>query len=119
MPDSTSARVFVSYSRKDGARFAKRLREKLGKQDLSVWQDIVALEGGQDWPSPGQSSSASFGLPATVRLSPLADPVSLCTCHHRRWQLHGQGASNLMPTQRHSSVSAQQHRGPLHVAMWN
>src|SRR5271166_4018993 len=49
MPDSTSARVFVSYSRKDGARFAKRLREKLGKHDLSVWQDIVALEGGRDW----------------------------------------------------------------------
>ena len=24
-----------------------------------------------------------------------------------------------MPTQRHSSVSAQQHRGPLHVAMWD
>ena len=37
MPDPTSARVFVSYSRKDGAAFAAGLRKKLLKQDLSVW----------------------------------------------------------------------------------
>jgi len=45
----TPARVFISYSRKDGAAFAAELRETLRKQDLSVWQDIVALEGGRDW----------------------------------------------------------------------
>jgi TIR domain len=49
MPDSTQARVFVSYSRQDGAAFAAELRNKLLKEDLSVWRDIVALEGGRDW----------------------------------------------------------------------
>ena len=48
-PDKSSARIFISYSRKDGARFAADLREKLLKQHLSVWQDIVSLEGGRDW----------------------------------------------------------------------
>ncbi|MGB9368454.1 MAG: TIR domain-containing protein [Xanthobacteraceae bacterium] len=42
-------RVFVSYSRKDGAEFAADLRQRLLKEDLSVWQDIIALEGGRDW----------------------------------------------------------------------
>jgi hypothetical protein len=36
MPDLGSARVFISYSRKDGAAFAASLREKLLKQYLSV-----------------------------------------------------------------------------------
>jgi hypothetical protein len=42
-------RTFISYSRKDGATFAADLRRTLEKQNLSVWQDIVALEGGRDW----------------------------------------------------------------------
>ncbi|MGA9599365.1 MAG: TIR domain-containing protein [Methylocystis sp.] len=42
-------RTFISYSRKDGASFAEWLRTWLGERDLSVWQDIVALEGGRDW----------------------------------------------------------------------
>src|SRR6516225_6178640 len=49
MPDSTQARVFVSYSRQDGAAFAAELRHRLLTEDLSVWQDLVALEGGRDW----------------------------------------------------------------------
>jgi hypothetical protein len=49
MPDPASARIFISYSRRDGARFAAGLREKLRKKDLSVWQDLIALEGGRDW----------------------------------------------------------------------
>jgi WD40 repeat protein len=49
MPDPASARIFVSYSRKDGAAFAANLREKLLTKNLSVWQDLVALEGGRDW----------------------------------------------------------------------
>jgi TIR domain len=40
---------FISYSRKDGAEFAADLRKTLEKENLSVWQDIVALEGGRDW----------------------------------------------------------------------
>ena len=42
-------RTFISYSRNDGAEFAARLRQWLNERDLSVWQDIVALEGGRDW----------------------------------------------------------------------
>jgi NB-ARC domain/TIR domain len=44
-----SERIFISYSRKDGAEAAANLREWLLGEDLSVWQDIVALEGGRDW----------------------------------------------------------------------
>jgi hypothetical protein len=43
-PDRSSARIFISYARKDGARFAADLREKLLRKQLSVWQDIVSLE---------------------------------------------------------------------------
>jgi WD40 repeat protein len=47
--DPRQARVFISYTRKDGAEFASKLRIILSAQDLSIWQDIVALEGGRDW----------------------------------------------------------------------
>jgi hypothetical protein len=44
-----SARIFISYSLKDGAGVAAELRKWLLSENLSVWQDIVALEGGRDW----------------------------------------------------------------------
>jgi hypothetical protein len=45
----TPARIFISYSRKDGAAAAEELREWLLSQGFSIWQDIIALEGGRDW----------------------------------------------------------------------
>jgi len=78
MPDSTSARVFISYSRKDGAAFAAELRNKLLKQDLSVWQDIVALEGGRDWWSQIDEALRSKALQHFVLVvtpAALASPV--------------------------------------------
>jgi WD40 repeat protein len=42
-------RIFISYSRKDGAEFAANLRKKLQKENFSIWQDLLALEGGRDW----------------------------------------------------------------------
>ena len=48
-PGSGEARIFISYSRKDGSAFASTLRDMIVRQDFSVWQDIVALEGGRDW----------------------------------------------------------------------
>ena len=42
MPDS-SARIFISYSRKDGAKFAATLRKQLEREELCVWQDLIAL----------------------------------------------------------------------------
>jgi len=49
MSAPTQGRTFISYSRRDGAKFAAWLRDWLGERNLSVWQDIVALEGGRDW----------------------------------------------------------------------
>jgi hypothetical protein len=34
-----AGRTFISYSRKDGAKFAAELRNSLEKENLSVWQD--------------------------------------------------------------------------------
>jgi hypothetical protein len=78
MSDPTSARVFVSYSRKDGAAFAASLRKKLLKQQLSVWQDIVALEGGRDWWSQIEDAIRSKALQHFVFVvtpAALASPV--------------------------------------------
>ena len=47
--DPASARIFISYSRKDGIEAATDLRNWLLSENLSVWQDIIALEGGRDW----------------------------------------------------------------------
>jgi NB-ARC domain/TIR domain len=60
--DRSSARIFISYARKDGAGFAADLREKLLGQQLSVWQDIVSLEGGRDWWSQIEEAIRSKGL---------------------------------------------------------
>ena len=50
MSGDRTGRTFISYSRKDdSAAFADGLRSWLEKENLSVWQDIVALEGGRDW----------------------------------------------------------------------
>ncbi|WP_046863665.1 TIR domain-containing protein [Microvirga massiliensis] len=49
MPDSSSPRIFLSYSRKDGGAFAARLRQDLVAQGFSLWQDLVTLRGGRDW----------------------------------------------------------------------
>ena len=49
MAGQPPGRIFISYSRSDGAEFARQLRALLEQEDLSVWQDLVALEGGEDW----------------------------------------------------------------------
>jgi len=41
--------VFISYARSDGEVFAHRLRQQLETQQIKLWQDRVALEGGRDW----------------------------------------------------------------------
>jgi WD40 repeat protein len=41
--------VFISYARTDGEEFARRLREHLEAENIRLWQDRVALEGGRDW----------------------------------------------------------------------
>ena len=47
---SNSARIFISYARRDGGRFAREIRLRLASEhNLSLTQDLVALEGGKDW----------------------------------------------------------------------
>ncbi|HEX6014160.1 MAG TPA: toll/interleukin-1 receptor domain-containing protein [Geminicoccaceae bacterium] len=46
---SADPRVFVSYSRQDGQAAAADLRARLAAEGLSLWQDLVAMEGGHDW----------------------------------------------------------------------
>ncbi len=41
--------VFISYARSDGEAFAHRLRQQLEKQNITLWQDRVGMEGGRDW----------------------------------------------------------------------
>src|SRR5918912_643060 len=47
--DATFPRVFVSYARKDEAAIAADLRQRLEAEGVSLWQDLVAMQGGQDW----------------------------------------------------------------------
>ena len=45
----SNPRVFISYARKDGGKYSHNLREKLEKEGISVWQDLIGMEGGRDW----------------------------------------------------------------------
>jgi NB-ARC domain/TIR domain/WD domain, G-beta repeat/APAF-1 helical domain len=62
MIEQRSDRIFISYSRKDGAEFAADLRERLLRENLSVWQDIITLEGGRDWWSQIEDALKSKAL---------------------------------------------------------
>jgi hypothetical protein len=45
----TARGVFISYSRSDGESFAQRLRTRLDREGIPLWQDRVGMEGGRDW----------------------------------------------------------------------
>src|SRR5262245_41269306 len=78
MLEQSAARVVGAYSRKDGAEFAAELRKSLAEQDLSIWQDIVALEGGRDWWSQIEEALRSKALQHFVLVvtpAALASPV--------------------------------------------
>jgi hypothetical protein len=77
-PQLTAERIFISYSRKEGAGFAADLREKLLAEGISVWQDIVALEGGRDWWSQIEDAAQIEGV-ATFRprLGPIVRSLSM------------------------------------------
>ena len=44
-----SPRVFISYARRDGEKFATDLRRRLLAEHIPLWQDRVGMEGGRDW----------------------------------------------------------------------
>jgi len=49
MPPSASARVFISYARKDGVELAQRLQTDLIKSGFDVWLDTQRIAGGATW----------------------------------------------------------------------
>jgi hypothetical protein len=55
-------RIFISYSRKDGAAFAADPRKRLTRKRFAIWQDIVSLEGGRDWWSQIEETLKSKAL---------------------------------------------------------
>jgi hypothetical protein len=75
-----SSRIFVSYSRRDGAAFAADLGAKLLMNHLSVWQDIVALEGGRDWRSQIEEALRSKVLQGAL---PSIQRTFIATCVSR------------------------------------
>jgi TIR domain/NB-ARC domain/APAF-1 helical domain len=78
MAGQPMGRTFISYSTKDGAQYAAWLRTWLEGRDLSVWQDIVALEGGRDWWSQIEEALKSKALQhfiLVVTPASLASPV--------------------------------------------
>jgi len=78
MTGQPSDRTFISYSRKDGAEFAAWLRDWLKEHDLSIWQDLVDLEGGRDWWTQIEDALKSKGLQhfiLVVTAAALASPV--------------------------------------------
>jgi WD40 repeat protein len=46
---SPSPRIFVSYERQDGMASAQALRKRLEERGFTLWQDLIALEGGLEW----------------------------------------------------------------------
>jgi WD40 repeat protein len=49
MRDPYAPRVFISYSRRDGLDFARRLQTLLEAEGLSLYRDLNDLEGAEDW----------------------------------------------------------------------
>jgi hypothetical protein len=64
MPETSGERIFISYSRKDGAEFAASLRKRLQKENLSIWQDLIALEGGRGLVEPDRRCAEVKGSAA-------------------------------------------------------
>jgi hypothetical protein len=62
MSTSAAPRIFISYSRKDGAEFAAQLRGDLEAKGFGIWQDLVALQGGRDWWSQIEAALKSKAL---------------------------------------------------------
>ena len=46
---STEPRIFISYALGDGLEPARRIRDRLMEAGFSLWQDLVAMQGGRDW----------------------------------------------------------------------
>lgn len=45
----TTPPIFISYARRDGRELAADLRQTLESHQFDVWQDVVAMGGGDEW----------------------------------------------------------------------
>jgi TIR domain-containing protein len=89
------AGTFISHSRKDGADFAATLRRDLEAAGFTIWQDLVALEGGRDWWSQIEGTLKSKALQhfiLVVTPQALASPVV-----HREIRLARQEGKSFLP----------------------
>src|SRR5215831_2552252 len=106
MAETSGARIFISYSRKDGGEFAASLRKRLQKQHLSIWQDLIALEGGRDWWSQIEDALKSKVLQHFILVitpAALASPVV-----RREIRLARQEGKTVCPHQRARARRSQQ-----------
>jgi WD40 repeat protein len=44
-----SPRVFISYARSDGEKYARKLHTRLKEEGIPCWMDRFGMEGGKDW----------------------------------------------------------------------
>ena len=49
MSSQPHPRIFISYARADGLAPARQLRQRLEEVGLTLWQDLVTMDGGRDW----------------------------------------------------------------------
>jgi hypothetical protein len=46
---SSEPRIFLSYALGDGLKTARPVRDRLVEAGFSLWQDLIAMQGGRDW----------------------------------------------------------------------
>ena len=49
MVTDNKAHVFISYARHDGQDIADSIREDLQAKGFTIWHDVVAMRGGENW----------------------------------------------------------------------
>ena len=49
MPNAETPQIFISYARRDGRDLAAGLRQTLESDGFAIWQDVVAMGGGDEW----------------------------------------------------------------------
>jgi len=77
MDSAEPLRIFISYSRKDGAALARRLESDLAKEGFDTWLDTLRIEGGRVWSGEIESAIKSSQVMIAV-MSPGAYGSEIC-----------------------------------------
>ena len=94
MRDPATPRVFLSYSRKDGLEFARRLQAMLEAEGLSLYRDLSHLDGGEDWWRQVETAIKSVEHVVMV-LTPSCAPVTLRIATNGSWRARKASPSGL------------------------